>query len=258
MAARAMWKGNLAIGGLRLPFKLYAAASDSGIHFRLLHAADLVPVKQEMVDPRSGEPVASEQVRRGVEVERGRFVLLDDTELERLEPPESRTVELLRFVPQAQLDPRWYERPYYLGPDEADPERYFALASALEQSGLEGIARWTMRKRQYHGSLRVHLGHLALVALRSADEVIPVGGLRAPEGRALDALERKLAKQLVDALTAEFDPDQFQDEYRDRVLELVAAKRRGKRPRLAQFRPQPVPEDAELAGRLRRSLAAVG
>lgn len=258
MAARAMWKGTLRIGAKSVAFKLYAAAAQRGVHFRLLHADDAAPVKQRMAHPRTGETIESDEVRRGVEVERGRFVILDEEELATVEPAPSRDVEVLRFVPPEQLDHRWYERPYYLGPDDGAEDSHAALVGALQKTGLEGVARWTMRKRRYVGALRVHAGHLALVSLRSEQEVIATGDLEGPAGRPLDDRERKLAAQLIGALAGPFDPNDYQDEYRERVMELVASKQKGERKKLVRFRPAAEPDEESLAAILEKSLGRAG
>lgn len=256
MAARAMWKAKLVLGDLDVPVKLYAAAQDQAIHLHLLHEPDGARVKQRLAHAATGATVPSEQIRRGVEVERGRFLVLDDEDLAELEPAASREIELLRFVPPAAIDHRWYERPYYLGPD-GDAARYAALAQAIARTGREGLARWTMRKRRYVGALRLHEDVLALVALRHAGEVVAAEELEAPAGRALDPRERALAAQLVEALAGDFDHAAFRDEYRERVLELVEQKRKGKRVKLARYRARPA-GDRSLVDALRQSLQQVG
>lgn len=226
--ARAIWKGVITFGKAKVPVKLYSAVEERGVHFRLLHEPDLVPVRQEMVNADTGEVVPREQMRRGFEVDRGVYVMLEDEELEDLIPESSRTIEITRFIDATALDHQWYDRPYFLGPDDNKSE-YFALADALESTGMEGIARWVMRKRPYVGALRVRDGYLALVTLRSADEVVPASALESPGGRDPDERELKMARQLVEALRGPFEPEQYRDEYRDRVMKLIEAKASGKR-----------------------------
>src|SRR5205823_649497 len=117
---------------------------DRAVHFRMLHAADRVPIRQRMVDP-NGQPVAPEAIRRGYPIDRATVVLLEDEELRALEPEPSRDITVSRFVEAALIDDRWYDRPYYLGPD-GDDDAYLALAAALAEHGLEGVANWVMRK----------------------------------------------------------------------------------------------------------------
>jgi DNA end-binding protein Ku len=247
-----MWKASLEIADLRVPVKLYAAAEDRDIHFRLVHAADQIPVQQRMVDPRSGEPVEPSRVRRGIELARGLYVVLDESDLDAIAPKPSRSIEVVRFVPSAAVDPGWYLRPYFLGPD-GDGADYAALLEALAATGVRGVARWTMRGRRYFGALAAHDRHLALIALRSAEEVIAWKELEPLEGKPANAGERRLAEQLVAALDAPFDPAELKDEYRERVLAFLRAKAKGRRtapPREAM--PKPV---SDLSAALKRSLA---
>lgn len=251
--ARAIWKGVLRFGQAEVPVKLYSAVQDRSVHFRLLNERTGHPVKQRMVDPSSGKEVPYDEIRRGYEVEEGVFVMLDEEELEELQPEKSRDIELTRFLPPEAIDHQWYDRPYHLGPDD-DDAAYFALVQALGREGREGVARWTMRNKEYTGALRVVDGHLMLITLRHAEEVVPASELEAPSGRKPDARELKMARQLVSALESEFDPSEWRDEYRDRVLELVQAKAEGK---TVQFR-QPAKRRAagDLAASLEASIAA--
>lgn len=255
MAARAMWKGVLELEGDELPFKLYAAAQDARVHFRLLHEKDGVPVARELVHPGSGEVVEAAQALRGVEVERGRYVVLHEEERSSLVPAPSRSVRVASFVPRAAVDPRWIERPYWLGPD-GEAGRYAALVRALEESGRVGIARWTMRSRRYAGGLLALRERL--LTLRPPAEALAPADLEAPRGDALDAKELRLARQLVEALAAPFDPAEHRDEHRERVEELVRSKLRGAKPAKAR-RPRLVKtSDEALVAALERSLRKAG
>lgn len=228
MAARAMWKGVLRLDGAEVPVKLYSAIEPRAVQFRLLNRQDREPLKQHMVDPSSEEPVEYEDTRRGFPTDDGRVVILDPEELAELEPEPSRDIDLTRFVPMGAIDARWYDRPYWLGPD-GDADAYFALAQAVADSGRAGVARWVMRKKEYIGALVAEDGYLMLVTLRHAGEVVSADELTAPTGRKLDARELKMAEQLVDALAGEFEPEQYHDEYRERVQELIEAKAKGKK-----------------------------
>ncbi|MFP3938712.1 MAG: Ku protein [Acidobacteriota bacterium] len=241
MAARAIWKGVVRFGSAEVPVKLYSAVEDRTVHFRLLHAEDRVRVRQRMVDPRSGDEVPREEVRRGYEVEPGTFVVLDDEDLAEVQPEPSRTIEVTRFVEPARLDHRWYDRPYYLGPDDGAGHSYFALARALAGAGREGVARWVMRNKQYRGALRAEGEYLMLISLRAAGEVIATSELEAPRGRELEGAEVEMAERLVEAMADEFDPTRYREEYRERVLELIEAKIEG---RVLEF---PSPEEREEA-----------
>lgn len=255
-APRAMWKASLELGALRLPVKLYAAAVDRSVHFRLVHAKDGVPVQRRLVNPRTGKPVALEDARRGVEVESGVYVMLDERERARLEPEASRSIRVSATAPLGALDERWYERPYYLGADGEDG-RLAALAAALEAEKLQGIAAWSLRGHAYHGCLIAREGALALVTLRAREEVLERADLPAPKGSALAQGELQLAARLLEAMSAPFEWGAWRDTHRTRVEKLVRDKRAGRKPRTRRFQPSIVRDDG-LAVALKASLKRVG
>lgn len=231
MAARAIWKGELKLGTTKIPVKLYSGVVDRAVHFHILDDKHLMRVKQRMVDPDSGDEVATAEVQKGYEIEPGKFVLVTDEELEELQPEPSRDIEIAEFVPPSAISQQWYERPYYLAPD-GDVKNYFALAEALTNRDREGIAHWVMRNKHYVGALRAENGYLLLVTLRNAEEVISARDLPKPAGRAPSAKELAMAKQLIGMLEDEFNPSDYKDEYRERVMEFIAKKAKGKAPRL--------------------------
>lgn len=231
MSARAIWKGELKIGASKVPVKLYSGVTDRGVHFHILEDKHLSRVKQHMVSPETGEEVPPEEIQKGYELEPGKFVLLEDAELEKLEPEPSREIEIAEFVPPAAISQQWYERPYYLGPD-GDQNAYFALAEALNNKDREGIAHWVMRKKSYVGALRAQGDYLFLFTLRNAEEVLSAKDLPKPSGRAPTQKELNMARQLVELLQGEFNAEDYKDEYRARVMEFIEKKAKGKKPRL--------------------------
>jgi len=231
MAARAIWKGELTLNSIKVPVKLYAAVKDQTVRFHILDQKSKTRVKQHMVEPDKGQEVPHEEIQKGFEVEPGTFVILDEEELEKLEPEASREIEITEFLPPKAIPPEYYDRPYYLGPD-GDQAAYFALAEALKNKEREGVARWVMRKQPYVGALRVDGDYLMLDTLRHAEEVLSAKDLPRPAGRAPERKELAMAKQLVELLKGEFDPKEFKDEYRERVMEFVEKKGKGHKPRL--------------------------
>jgi len=232
MAARAIWKGELKLGTTKIPVKLYSGVSDRTIHFHILDEKHLMRVKQRMVSPDSGDEVGNEEIQKGYEIEPGKFVIVTEEELEKLQPKASRDIEIAEFVPPEAISQQWYERPYYLAPD-GDEKNYFALVEALTNRNREGIAHWVMRNKAYFGALRAEGDYLVLVTLRNAEEVISARDLPKPAGRAPTAKELSMAKQLVSLLEEEeFKPSDYKDEYRERVMEFIEKKAKGKAPRL--------------------------
>jgi DNA end-binding protein Ku len=248
MAARAIWKGELKVGTTKVPVKLYAALKDQSVRFHILDERSRTRVKQHMINPESGEEVANEEMQKGFEVDPGTFVILDEKELESLEPKATREIEVKNFVPSQTIAPEFYDRPYYLGPD-GDQTAYFALAEALRKQEREGLARWVMRKQPYAGVLRAEGDHLLLFTLRSADEVLSAKDLPRPPGRAPVKKELSMAKQLVELLKGQFNPEDYQDEYRQRVMEFVEKKAKGRAPklRLVKNKRQPASLDKILS-----------
>jgi DNA end-binding protein Ku len=254
MAARAIWKGNLKLNSTKLPVKLYSAVKDQTVRFHILDVKSKTRVKQHMINPETGDEVAKEEIQKGFEVEPGTFVILDEQELESLEPEASRDIEIEQFVPPEEIPPEYYDRPYYLAPD-GDAAAYFALAEALNNKDREGVVRWVMRKQPYVGALRAEDDHLVLFTLRNAEEVLSAKELPRPAGRAPDKKELNMAKQLVELLKGEFDPKDYKNEYRARVIDFVEKKGKGRKPKLRLVKAKR--KAASLDSVLEKSLKAV-
>jgi DNA end-binding protein Ku len=253
MSARAIWKGNLMLGEHEVPIKMYSAIEDQAVHFHLLHDQDLTPVEQRIVRKDNGREVPKEDRRKAFPLDDERAVILDPDELDKLEPPPDRQIQLLRFVPADALGDQWYDRPYLLGPDE-DDETYFAFAAALESKGRIGIARWVMRDKRYLGALTASDGHLGMTTLRRSDQVVAVPEIRADKSRTPSATEVKLAEQFVESITGKFEPDAWENESRERLKKLIDSKAKGTKLKLVKPKPKEATED--LAESLRASLAA--
>jgi DNA end-binding protein Ku len=226
MAARAMWKATLNFGKESLPVKLYSAVEDRSLRFHMLEEKTQARITQKLVDPDTSEEIPREKTQKGYEIDRGVYVLLSPEDLQAAEPPKSDEISITRFVPPSAVGPEWYQRPYYLSPDGKDAD-YFAFAKALEQENRLGIAKWVMRKKRYVGALRSHDGYLMLITLRWVEELVSGEELPKPTGRPLDPKELKMAEQLILALEGEFKPEEFRDEYRDRVMKLIDSKAHG-------------------------------
>lgn len=253
MAARAIWKGELQVGSGTVPIKLYAAVQERDVRFHVLQNRTKSRVRQQ-ITTEDKKPVEKEEIRKGYEVEPGTFVIVETEELEKLKPKESRVISFPRFVPIGAVGNEWYERPYYVAPD-GEEDKYFALVHALENRNQVGIARWTMRGKSYVGALRVEDGYLVLVKLRYAEEVLSARELPAPGGRALEAKELRMAEELIGALEGKFEPEQFRDEYRDRVVKFIEAKAKGRHPKLAAVKERRAA--GSLEQQLAKSLAAM-
>lgn len=251
--ARAIWKGELQLGEQSLGVKFYSAIDDRSVHFHLLHEKDRAPIEQHIVRKDTGKDVPKEDMRKALALSPGTAVILQPEELEKLTPPESRDISLSRFVPREVIGDQWYERPYYLGPDE-DQAGYFALAESLERKNVVGIARWVMRKKRYVGALSSENGYLVMTTMRRAEQVLSFSGVRPAKAATPRANELKLAEQLVQSIEADFEPAQWQNEHRQRLCKLIEAKARGE-----EIQPVPIKKRAaqvNLADSLKASIAA--
>jgi DNA end-binding protein Ku len=250
-----MWKGCIEFGPISVPVKLYSAVQQKGVHFRLLDRRTKKPVKQHMIRPDTGDVVEHAETRKALELDRKNLVILDDADIEKVDPPESRDIEILHFYKPEAITHQWFERPYWVGPN-GDTKGYFALAAALEKEEREGLAHWVMRKKEYFGALRAEGDYLMLVTLRNAEEVVDPASISVPSGRDLSAKEVAMAKQLIAAMEGELDMSEYKDEYRERVLEFVEAKAKGKVIRFPKVQERKASDD--LAAALERSIAATG
>ena len=253
MAARAIWKGELQVGETPVGVKLYSAVEDRSVHFHMLHAKDKAPVEQHIVRKDTGKDVDKAEIRKAFAVDTSTAVILQPDDLEQLVPPESREIHICRFVPPSILGDQWFDRPYYLGPDGAD-EDYFALAEALERKKVIGVARWVMRKKRYLGALSSLDGYLTMTTLRRADQVLAFSGVEPAKTAAPSANELRLAEQLVSSIEADFEPELWQNEYRQRLCKMIEAKARGEK--LEPVKPKKRAAQASLAESLRASIAA--
>jgi DNA end-binding protein Ku len=234
MADRTIWKGNIHFGDVKVPVKLHRAVKEERIQFHLLHKCDSVKLRQQMVCAYEKKPVPPEEQAKGFEVEDGKYIIVDPSELEQAAPESSRTIEVHEFVRSEQIDPVFRERVFYLEPD-ANLKGYATLAGALKDMDVEGICTWTMRKRSYLGALHIKGKILRLNTLRYADEVISVKSLEL-EKTPLSEKELKIGSYLIDQLTGPFQPHKFEDEHQKKLQDLILKKARGEK--IAVLRPR--------------------
>ncbi len=234
MAGRAIWKGYIRFGDAGVPVKLHAAVKEERIQFHLLHRRDRVKLKQQMVCAYEKVPVPAEEQIKGFELEDGKYIPIDPAELEQTAPEDSRMIEVHEFVKTGQIDPVFRERVYYLEPD-IHSKGYNALVAALSEMDVEGICTWTMRKRSYFGALQTSGKILRLNTLRYTDEVIPVKSLEL-ENIPLSEKELKIGSDLINQLTAPFQPQKFENDHQKKLQNLIDKKARGEK--IAVLRPR--------------------
>jgi len=241
-----MWKAELCLDTVRIPVKLYAAIQDTATHFRMLDKSDLTPVKQQMVETGTRTIVPSADIQHAVQVEPGEYVVITEEEQEELEPSPSRDIVIRQVVKRSGVDDRWFDRPYFLGPD-GDTDQYFGLAEALQDDQELAIAQWVMRGQRYAGAVYSDQGYLMLSTFRHADDMASIDRIRPEPDRAPDDRELKLADQLISALEDTFDPYAYHDEYQERVRDYVLKRAAGKTIRFPKAGPAQAGDDDLLA-----------
>ena len=234
MTGRTIWKGHIHFGAIDVPVKLHTAVKEERIRFHLLHKRDHVKLKQQMICAYEKIPVPAEEQTKGFELEGGQYILVGPEEMEQTEPEDSRTIEVREFVKTEEIDPLFLERPYYLEPETPSKE-YNILVVALREMDMEGICTWTMRKRSYVGALQATGKSLRLHTLRYADEVISVNSLELPD-IALSEKELKIGSDLINQMTAPFQPQKFENEHQKKLQSLIDKKARGEK--IAILRPK--------------------
>jgi DNA end-binding protein Ku len=227
---RAIWSGSISFGLVNIPIKLYNAVSKKSVSFNQIDARSGSRVRMKRVSATTGEDVSQDDILKGYEISPDRYVTLEPQELEALDPEATRAVDLEEFVDLSDIDPIFYDSPYYVAPTKGSEKPYALLVRAMEESGKVGIARFVMRSKQYLAALRPKNGRLMLSTMVYADEVVP--DEQVAEFGTLDSIdlsdrELAMAQQLIESLSTAFEPERFRDEYRDRVLELIERKAAG-------------------------------
>jgi DNA end-binding protein Ku len=242
---RSIWTGAISFGLVNVPVKLYSAVSKKTVRFHQLHDKDGVRIQQKRVCPADGEEVAYDHIVKGYEITPDQYVVIEPGELEAIEPRKTKTIDIEDFVDLADIDPIYYDHPYYLMPGTGAAKPYKLLVDAMEDAGKVGIARVVIRQKEQLVALRPTEGVLAMSTMNFADEVVEPDRFDDAPGDDVETSTRELdmAKQLIDSLSSDWQPDKYRDTYRDRVLELIEQKAEGKEIAVQPVEePQPVPD----------------
>ena len=256
--ARALWKGSIAFGLVNIPVELHTAVRDSRPRFRMLHADDKSPVRFERVCQREGKPVAWEELVKGFEYEKGRFVVLTKEDFKTAALEKSRTVDIRSFVKPDEIDDRFFESAYYLVPAKGGERAYALLREALKETALVGIATIVLRNAQHLAALEVVGDALVLTLMRYAEELVDVREYHFPAAKDIRKPELQMARTLVENLADTWDPSQYTDEYRANLMKIIKAKLKGKQPHLVEHVEPRNAEVVDLMERLRQSLQGAG
>ncbi|MBP3040798.1 Ku protein [Bacillaceae bacterium Marseille-Q3522] len=225
-----LWKGSISFGLVSIPVKLHAATEDKDIKLRTLHKKCHSPIKYEKVCPVCGEKVNQEEIVKAYEYVKGKYVVLDEEELEKLKKEkEEKAVEIIDFVKMEEIDPIYFHRSYYISPGDGGGKAYTLLRKALSETDKVGIAKIIIRSKEQMAVLRVYQNILVMETIHYPDEVRSVEEVpNIPETDKMTKKELDTAILLIDQLTTAFEPEKYTDEYRNALLELIEAKRSGK------------------------------
>ena len=254
-----MWSGAISFGLVNVPVKLYSAVSRKTVRFNQLNAETGNRIQQKRVDPETGEEVSYEQIVKGYELTKDRYVVITPDELDSLDPEKTRTVDIEDFVDLDEIDPVYYDHPYYLVPDKGATKAYGLLLGAMKQANKVAIARVVLRSKEQLVAIRPAGDVLMMETMLFHDEVVPSEDIDdLPDGKDLKVTDRelKMAQQLIDSLSSEFDPSSYHDQYREKVLELIERKASGQEIAVQPEAPEPA-RVPDLMAALEASLAAV-
>ncbi len=254
---RAIWSGAISFGLVNIPIKLFNAVSRKSVHFNQLDSRTGARIQYKKVSAEDGEEVPSEAITKGYQLSSGDYVLVGDDELAALDPEANRTIDIEQFVDLAEIDPLFYDSAYYVAPDKAARKPYALLAQAMEREEKVAIARFVMRSKQYLAALRPKDGVLVLSTMVYADEVndpLDLGEIEDAAETSVSDKELKMAAQLIESLTEPFTADQFQDNYRNQVLDLVERKASGEEEVVAAPAPKSEEKVVDLMAALEASV----
>ena len=233
---RAIWSGSISFGLVSVPVRMFPATESKELRFHFLDKEDLTPIAYEKVRRDDREPVDPDHIVRGFEIEKGRYVPLEEEDLDRLDIELTHSIDICDFVSLDEIDPVYYRKAYYLLPQEGAEKPYRLLVRALDETGKVGIAKVVIRNKQHLAALRTYEGVLLLETMYYADEVRDPQSLDGDIGSTrVQKAEVEMAKSLVENLSDTFKPEKYDDQYRKELLDLIKAKAKG----------QPLPEPAE-------------
>ncbi len=258
--ARAIWTGSISFGLLNVPVRLYSAVARRNIALREIRDSDSARIKHRRVAEGTDEEVPYENIVKAYEITPGQYVPLDKDEMSALAPEKTRAIEVQDFVDLEEIDPIYFDSPYYLGPAAGAEKAYALLAKAMEASGKVAVSRFVFRNKEHLAALRSTDGVLTLTTMRFADEVVPAGELgdalpeKAPK---VNKREQEMAEQLIESLSTEFDPSAYRDEYREQLLALIERKAEGKEIVAPETEEPEATKAPDLMAALEESIAAV-
>jgi Ku protein, prokaryotic len=221
---RAIWKGSISFGLVNIPIALYPAVRKEELRFRLLRAKDLSPVNYKRVAEKDGKEVPWDQIVKGYEYEKGKYVVLKNEDFQRVDLEATQTVDIQDFVDQEEIDPIFFYKPYYLEPQKGGDKAYVLLREVLAKTGRVGVAKVVIKTRQYLAGVKAEGSALVLELMHFADELIETDKLNIPKKIEPGKRELEMATALVNSMSTKWDPKKYRDDYREALMEVIEEK----------------------------------
>jgi DNA end-binding protein Ku len=256
--ARAIWSGSISFGLVNVPVKLYSAVSRKTVRFHQLDSKDNARIQQKRVNPNSGDEVPYEQLVKGFELSPDHYIVISPDELDALAPRKTKSIDIEDFVELDEIDPIYYDHPYYLAPAQGAGKAYALLVRAMEEANRVGIARVVIRSKEQLVAIRPHDGILMMETMLFGDEIVPpsdLGDMPALDEFKVSEKEVGMARQLIESLSTDFDPTAYKDEYREQVLDMIERKADGEEI-VAQPEAEEPAEVPDLMAALEASIAS--
>ncbi len=222
--ARAIWKGSISFGLVNIPIALYPATRREELKFRVLRKSDLSPVNYKRVAEKDGREVSWDQIVKGYEYEKGKYVVLKDEDFQRVDLEATQTVDIKDFVDQEEIDPMFFYKPYYLEPQKGGDKAYALLRDSLKDTKKVGVAKVVIKTRQYLAGVKPEDGVLVLELMHFADELADPEKLHLPKKMEVGKREMTMAKSLIDGMTSKWEPEKYKDDYREALMEVIEEK----------------------------------
>jgi DNA end-binding protein Ku len=254
MAARAIWSGTLSFGLVNIPVKLVSAVQSEEIDFDMLSKKDMAPIRYARIDSNTGEEVEWKDIVKGYQYAKGKYVVVDEEDFQKASPQKSRSIDILQFSKTEEIDPIYFEKPYYIIPAKGGEKTYKLLTEALNASHSVGIAEFMLRNREHICAIRPYQNLLLLNQMRYQQEVKEIPEVANAEKSSVSEKEMELAVQLIDSLTQTFNPAAFKDTYINELKKIIKAKAAGKHIRIAEPEAKPTVPVKDLMEILKRSL----
>jgi len=254
--AHAIWSGAINFGLVTIPVKLQTAIRTNDLRFNFLHKTDEGRINNVRRCSLDNEEVGYNDLARGYEYEKGRYVIVSDEDFARVNPEATQSVDIVQFVDLTEIDPMFFDKPYYLEPEKRGRHAYALLREALKESGKVGIAKVVIRSREHLAALKPNGDALVLELMHFADEIVEQSTLELPASEKPAENEMKVARMLIDTMTEAFEAEKFRDTYREQMLEMIEARAAGKETPPSEVKAQPRDNVVNLMDVLQRSLEA--